>query len=205
LPRPRAQVTVGCSARSAGGTNSTRLYTRTGDGGETGLAGGGRIDKDSTRIATFGAFDELGAALGVARAHLPAESSDVQQLLIRLQHELFVAQSEVASPPTAKPPAHRIEMRHVTALEQEIDRWTERLDPLHAFVLPGGSLAGSHLHVARTAARRAERSLWKLHRESPQRPQLLMWTNRLSDLLFAVALAQNRAEGILELPPNYTV
>lgn len=111
----------------------------------------------------------------------------------------------MASPPTAKPPAHRIEQRHVTALEQEIDRWTAALDPLHAFVLPGGSLAGSHLHVARTAARRAERALWAFHRESPQRAELLMWTNRLSDLLFAVALAQNRAEGVTEVSPDYSL
>lgn len=93
----------------------------------------------------------------------------------------------------------------MAALEHDIDHWTATLDPLHAFVLPGGSLAGSHLHVARTAARRAERALWALHRESPQRAELLMWTNRLSDLLFAVALAQNRSEGVAEVSPDYTV
>jgi len=188
-----------------GSKSRTRLYTRTGDHGETGLAGGGRIGKDSARIRAYGTFDELGAQLGLVEASLNAQADAWRTLLLRLQHELFVAQSELAAPSSASPPAHRIESRHVSRLEKDIDRVSETYDPLHSFVLPRGGETGARLHVARTVARRAERELWSLHRTEPVRVELLQWTNRLSDLLFALALSVNRHEGFREIAPDYTV
>ena len=123
----------------------------------------------------------------------------------QLQHELFVAQSELAVPPSAPAPPHRIEARHVLGLESAIDRFDARHPPLHTFVLAGGSTAAAQFHVARTVARRAERELWRLHRSEAVRPELLQWTNRLSDLLFAMALAANAALGVAETAPDYTL
>jgi cob(I)alamin adenosyltransferase len=124
---------------------------------------------------------------------------------LRLQHELYIAQSEIATPPTAPAPAHRIEARHVKRLENELDEYTARVAERHLFVLPRGTAAGAALHVARTVARRGERELWALNRESPQRPELLQWMNRLSDLLFVLALAVNQEQGFAEVSPDYTV
>lgn len=188
-----------------GGPSATRLYTRSGDHGETGLVGGVRVGKDSPRIRAFGTLDELGAQLGLARACLGPDAQPLFHQLTRLQHELFIVQSELAVAPPAPPPAHRIEARHVERLEQEIDGATATLDPLKSFVLPGGSEAGARLHVARAVARRAEREVWALHRTEAVSPVLLQWLNRLNDLLFALALAANRAAGVAEIPPDYTV
>jgi cob(I)alamin adenosyltransferase len=126
-------------------------------------------------------------------------------LLVRLQHQLYVAMSELATPPTAKPPTHRIAARHVAELESEIDRYAGSIEPVHAFVLPRGTSAGAAIHVARTVSRRAERALWELHEEAPQRDELLQWANRVSDLLFAVALVVNRSAGFSEISPDYAI
>ncbi|MGD0257321.1 MAG: cob(I)yrinic acid a,c-diamide adenosyltransferase [Thermoplasmata archaeon] len=182
-----------------------RLYTRTGDRGTTGLAHGTRVDKDSARIRAYGTFDELGAHLGQVEAGLPPGLGDLRSLVRRLEHELFIAQSELAVGPGGRPPEHRIESRHVTGLEREIDRWDAAHPPLTTFVLAGGSPSGAALHIARTVSRRAERELWALHRSEPQRAELLEWTNRLSDLLFAAALAANHALGVVEVAPDYSV
>jgi cob(I)alamin adenosyltransferase len=190
---------------ATGGENIPRLYTRTGDRGTTGLAHGARIDKDSPRIRAYGTFDELGAHLGLLMASLPPALEDLRTLVRRLEHELFIAQSELAVGAGGKPPAHRIESRHVLGLEAEIDRWDGAHPPLATFVLAGGSPAAAEFHVARTVARRAERELWALHRTDPQRAELLEWTNRLSDLLFAAALAANHALDVAEVAPDYTV
>lgn len=187
-----------------GGPPPTKLYTRTGDHGETGLVGGARVTKESDRIAAFGSLDELGAHLGRAAAALEERHADARDLLLRLQHELFIAQSELATPGTGARPGPRIEARHVSGLEREIDRFSATFEPVHTFVLPRGRAGGTELHVARTVARRAERALWALHRTEPQRPELLQWTNRMSDLLFALALSVNRVDGVREVAPDYT-
>jgi cob(I)alamin adenosyltransferase len=190
---------------AAGDESIPRLYTRTGDRGTTGLAGGARIDKDSARIRAYGTFDELGSLLGLVEADLPESLADARKVVRRIEDELYVAQSELAVAPGAKPPAHRIESRHVSRLEGDIDRFDALHPELRSFVLPRGSRAGAEIHVARTVARRAERELWALHRTEPQRIELLSWTNRLSDFLFALALAVNHALGVPEVPPDYTV
>ncbi|HLM91793.1 MAG TPA: cob(I)yrinic acid a,c-diamide adenosyltransferase [Thermoplasmata archaeon] len=190
---------------AAGGENIPRLYTRTGDDGTTGLAFGARVAKESARIRAYGAFDELGAHLGLLETSLPPSLNDFRPVVRQLQHELFIAQSELAVPPAAPSPPHRIEARHVVGLESAIDRFDGRHPPLHTFVLAGGSAVAAQFHIARTVARRAERELWRLHRGEAVRPELLRWTNRLSDLLFAMALAANAALQVTETAPDYTV
>jgi cob(I)alamin adenosyltransferase len=190
---------------AAGGESIPRLYTRTGDRGTTGLAGGVRVDKDSPRIRAYGAYDELGSVLGLTEAELPDALTEIRTLLRRLAHELYIAQSELAAAPGHTSRTPHIEQRHVVRLEQDIDRFDAAHPPLTSFVLPGGSPAAAHLHVCRTVSRRAERELWTLHRTDPQRDELLQWANRLSDLLFAVALAANHALGVSETAPDYSV
>ncbi|HUZ80250.1 MAG TPA: cob(I)yrinic acid a,c-diamide adenosyltransferase [Thermoplasmata archaeon] len=189
---------------ATGGTSDTRLYTRTGDRGETGLVGGTRIAKDSFRIGAYGTFDELAACLGVVETSLPDALSEVRALLRRLEHELFLAESELATPSGKAPPAGRIEARHVRRLEADIDRYSDAVRSLRTFVLPTGSPAAAYLHWARALARRAERELWRLHRTEPQSEELLQWSNRLGDLFFALALSANRALGVSEVPPDYS-
>jgi cob(I)alamin adenosyltransferase len=204
LPNPWAGVAPRCAALATGGSNSTRLYSRTGDRGNTGLTGGARVNKASARIRALGSFDELAAQLGVAEAFL-SDRPEERALVRRLAHQVFVANSEIASPAPLAKTAHRIEARHVKGLEEETDRLSASLDPVHSFVLPRGGPGGAHLQFARTIARRSERDLWALHAEEPQREVLLQWANRLSSVLFALALAVNRAEGFAEIPPDYSV
>jgi cob(I)alamin adenosyltransferase len=188
---------------AAGGENIPRLYTRTGDHGTTGLAGGARVEKDSPRIRAYGAYDEVGSALGLAHALLPERLDDLRTEVRRLEHELFVAQSELAASPKGPGPSHRIEPRHVERLEHDIDRFDAQHPPLRSFVLPTGATPAAALHLARTVSRRAERELLALHRTEPQTDALLAWANRLSDLLFALALAANHALGVEETAPDY--
>lgn len=188
-----------------GGTVLTaRLYTRGGDRGSTGLVGGARVGKDSLRIRAFGSYDELNAVLGRAIAALEPRHAEPARILGRLQHELFIAAAELATPPGTAPPERRIESRHVRRLEGEIDQLMEGIPEVHTFVLPGGRAAGAEVHVARTVARRAERELWALHAVEPQRTEIVEWANRLSDLLFALALAVNRLDTYSETPPDYS-
>ncbi|HTW76299.1 MAG TPA: cob(I)yrinic acid a,c-diamide adenosyltransferase [Thermoplasmata archaeon] len=189
---------------ATGDESIPRLYTRTGDRGTTGLAGGARVDKDSARIRAYGTLDELGAQLGVVESELPDALGEMRAEVRRLEHELFVAQSELAAAPGTKGPPARIEARHVERLEADIDRFDALHPELRTFVLCRGARPAAALHVARTVARRAERELWTLHRTEPQRPELLQWANRLSDLLFALALATNHALGVAEVPPDYS-
>ncbi len=190
---------------ASGGESIPRLYTRTGDDGTTGLAHGARVAKESLRIAAYGTLDEVGAHLGLVDAELPSALAEHRPVLRRLAHQLFVAQSELAVAPGGRPPAHTIGAAHVAELEGWIDRFDALHPPLTSFVLPGGSPTAARLHVARTVARRAERALWQLARAEPVPADLLRWTNRLSDLLFAMALAANAALGIAELAPDYAV
>lgn len=190
---------------ASGGESIPRLYTRTGDDGTTGLAHGARVAKESARISAYGAFDEVGAQLGILEATLPPLLDEFRSVVHQLQHELWIVMSELAVPLEGRPPAHRIEARHVSGLEAEIDRFDARHPELRSFVLAGGSPASAQFHVARTVTRRAERDLWRLHRGEPVRPELLQWANRLSDLLFAMALAANATLKVPETPPDYTI
>jgi cob(I)alamin adenosyltransferase len=189
---------------ATGGERIPRLYTRTGDRGETGLAGGVRLGKDAPRIRAYGTYDELGAHLGLAASLLPESLRDLRSVVRRLQDEVFVAQAELAAAPGGSGPKHRIGAGHVTRLEGEIDRFDAAHPPTNGFVIPGGSTAAAALHVCRTISRRAERELLGLHRIEPVPAELIAWANRLSDLLFALALAANHALGVAESPPDYS-
>ncbi len=177
----------------------TKVYTRTGDQGDTGLGGGQRVPKDSLRIEAYGTVDELNSVIGVAiAAGLP---DALQAVLLRIQHELFDLGSDLCflEDDKAKFKLPQIEPRHVDALEAEMDRMTETLAPLRNFILPGGTPAAAQLHVARTVARRAERRVLELSRHEAIGPSVVVYLNRLSDTLFVMARAANLAAGAADV------
>jgi cob(I)alamin adenosyltransferase len=170
-----------------------KIYTRTGDKGETGLIGGRRVPKHNRRVAAYGDVDELCALLGVVRAHSAGERLDA--LLHELQRELFAIGAQLADPAAAigaKRAKAAIEPAHVERLEQAIDERQAELQPLGAFILPGGSPLGAFLHLARTVCRRAERGVVALARTQRVDPLVLAYLNRLSDLLFVLARHENQ-------------
>jgi len=176
----------------------TRIYTKTGDAGETGLFGGGRVGKDDARVEAGGAVDELSAALGVARAR--GGDPELQAVLAAAQEALFTVGAELATPPGARaraavPP---VDPAWVAALEGAIDRFERELPPLRHFVLPGGAPLAADLHLARAVCRRAERRVVALHRLEPVEPLVLAYLNRLSDLLFVAARLANHRAGAEE-------
>lgn len=170
-----------------------RIYTRSGDAGETGLIGGARVPKDNPRVAAFGEIDELNAAVGLARALMAGKKplAALEEALSGIQSELFELGAELAVDPAAGL-APRISAAHAQALEKAIDRLEDRLPKLDHFILPGGSPAGAALHLARAVCRRAERSVLALSRSSPVGRDARVYLNRLSDYLFTAARAANR-------------
>lgn len=173
-----------------------RLYTRTGDHGETALLGGVRLPKDDVRFDVIGTLDELNAQLGVVRAALVPTDS-LQTLMESLQADLFTIGAYLAEPEptTATPPTTEA---RVAELEAEIDAVSARVPALRCFILPGGSEAGARLHLARTVARRAERELLRLSNTLDFNRITLRYLNRLSDLLFATARVANTQAGAAE-------
>jgi cob(I)alamin adenosyltransferase len=172
----------------------TRVYTRTGDGGETALVGGRRVPKDAPRIEAYGTIDELNAIIGLARvfnAERLKKGKDyrwLDEVFRRIQNELFDLGSELATPEDAAYEGmHRVGEAEVTALEQLMDKCQKDLKPLKSFVLPGGGRVGGFLHQARTVCRRAERRVLALARVEPISPWPLKYVNRLSDLLFVLS------------------
>jgi cob(I)alamin adenosyltransferase len=170
----------------------TKIYTRSGDKGLTGLLGGKRVPKESPRLEAYGTTDELNAVIGIVRTHLPAFKSALAndfewyaEMLRRVQNELFDVGSELASPPeVAHPEMHYMSEAEVGELEVEIDRMNGELEPLKSFCLPGGGLLNAYLHLARTVCRRGERACWRLAREEALNDHLIIYMNRLSDHLF---------------------
>ncbi len=176
----------------------TRVYTRTGDDGTTGLGGGQRVGKDSPRIAAYGTVDELNAQIGMAiaaglEAELVSELERIQNELFHLGSDLCFLEEDKQS--TALP---GIEEHHITSLEELMDRLSAGLPPLENFVLPGGSPGAARLHVARTCCRRAERELVQLAGEERVGAYTLRYLNRLSDALFVMARYENARKGIQE-------
>jgi len=174
-----------------------RIYTKTGDQGDTGLFGGGRVPKDHPRVAAYGDVDELNSALGLVRATAPVQLFD--DLLQSVQRDLFAIGGHLATPDPAKV-AQALEKAEladtrVGQLEQVIDAAEQELPALRAFVLPGGTAKAAALHLARTVCRRAERSVVALGHEHQVPAVFLVYLNRLSDLLFTLARLANRREG----------
>lgn len=162
-----------------------RIYTKTGDKGETHLAGGQRVPKDSLRIECYGTVDELNAFVGMASISAADSVIQLMPILRRVQHELFNLGSILATKPQdVHPNQARITAGEIEQLEEEIDRMNAELAPLRSFVLPGGSRLNTELHVCRTICRRAERIAVSLAREEEVPPEAIQYLNRLSDAFF---------------------
>lgn len=172
------------------GNRLSKIYTRTGDDGTTGLGDGSRVRKDSLRVEAYGTVDELNSALGVLLA-TPDLPSEVSACLTEVQHELFDMGGELCIPGHTA-----IKAAHVTRLETTLDGFNDPLPPLKEFILPGGGPAAAACHLARAIARRAERRVWALAAVEPVSAELTHYLNRLSDLLFVVArVLARRAHG----------
>jgi len=182
-----------------------RVYTRQGDQGETGLAGGQRVAKDGPRIEAYGTVDELNSFLGAARATVTelaaaeARLSVLAAILLRVQHELFNLGSILATlPEDVHPQQARVTEAEVAQLEQEMDGMNEELAPLRSFVLPGGSRLNGELHICRTVCRRAERACVKLGGLESIPPEAVRYLNRLSDALFVWSRWASHVAGVPE-------
>jgi cob(I)alamin adenosyltransferase len=175
-----------------------RIYTRTGDNGTTGYGGRGRISKNDTRLVAYAECDEANSALGVAVAAGDLDD-DVRTAVARMQNDLFDVGADLCTPiePDPKYPPLRVTQEQIDAVEREIDRFNEGLEPLRSFVLPGGTPGAAHLHVARTVVRRAERATWAALEEyrDTMNDLTAKYLNRASDLLFVLARYANREGG----------
>lgn len=177
------------------GFKINRVYTRTGDDGSTALVGGERVSKVDSRVVAFGDVDELNAHLGHVAVALSDKTKDLKPIIFKLQQELFNLGAELATP---EPPfSHVCAEEQVKNLELLCDKFSEGLPELESFILPGGSELASRLHLARTVARRAERSTILLKEQ--MNPQILIYLNRLSDLLFVLCRWSLKVEGKAEI------
>jgi cob(I)alamin adenosyltransferase len=178
-----------------------KIYTRTGDAGDTGLFGGGRVAKDDPRVEAYGDVDELNAVLGMARA--VEQMPRIDEVLVPVQRDLFAIGALLATPDREKMAQHlakaRIDEGRITELEQAIDDAESELEPLRAFIVPGGTPKAAALHVARTVCRRAERRVVTLQRDVELPELTVIYLNRLSDLLFTLARLANRRAGAGEV------
>ncbi|MFN0150261.1 MAG: cob(I)yrinic acid a,c-diamide adenosyltransferase [bacterium] len=198
-----------------------KIYTKTGDRGVTGLLGPLRVPKSHPRIAAYGEIDELNAVIGVVRAEFarspiwpdtePAGAkargprrhsfaTALDELLARIQSDLFVVGAQLATQPGVRASVAPIGRAHITRLERVIDATTASLAPLSSFILPGGTPLGAHFHLARTVCRRAERAIVALAADEPVAPNVIVYVNRLSDLLFVLARGANAAAGVADIP-----
>ena len=178
-----------------------KIYTRRGDAGETDLFGGDRVRKEHARVEAYGQVDELNAFVGAAIA--ASEQKDLLDFARRIQSTLFDLGSFLATPDAAqreKASIPEVTDADVEALEAEIDRLEGELEPLRSFILPGGSTAAAAFHIARTVCRRAERATVRLDTEEALGGFALRYLNRLSDLLFVMARAENKRAGVADVP-----
>jgi cob(I)alamin adenosyltransferase len=182
-------------------TNPMKIYTRTGDGGQTGLLNGKRVAKNHPRVAAYGDVDELNAVLGLTRSLI--SDPGIQNSLVEVQRDLLSLGAQLADPDSRNekrsPKASLAESR-VAELERQIDEWEAQITPLQNFILPGGSQAAACLHVARTVCRRAERQTIHLSQQETVPPLSLTYLNRLSDFLFVLARYVNHKANVLEIP-----
>ncbi|PZR09087.1 MAG: cob(I)yrinic acid a,c-diamide adenosyltransferase [Archangium gephyra] len=176
-----------------------KIYTKTGDGGATSLFGGGRVQKDDARVMAYGEVDELNSVLGLARAE---GLGKLDALVNALQDQLFTVGSILATPKDSAAAEHipQLQPAWVDAMEKAIDGFDTELPPLNAFVLPGGTKTAALLHLARTVCRRAERSVVPLHRDGLVDAPVVVYLNRLSDLLFAMARYSNFLARVPDVP-----
>ena len=175
----------------------SKIYTRTGDAGTTGLGDGTRVAKDSLRIAAMGDVDELNSIIGLMLTE--PISTEISEVLTRIQHDLFDTGGEICMPGYAM-----IKPERVTALENTLDKWNDTLTPLKEFILPGGSRAAAYCHLARTVCRRAERTMTTLNTHEKVTEISLQYINRLSDLLFVLSRILNKEAGVPDVLWNNT-
>jgi cob(I)alamin adenosyltransferase len=180
----------------------TKIYTRTGDAGQTGLVGGERVSKDSPRIWAYGTVDELNSAIGLVRAFKPDKQTDL--VLAGIQNDLFNLGAELATPPRSarsqkNKPTPWIEQQRIDELEKLMDELNSKLGSLKEFILPSGTPVGAQLHVARTICRRAERFCVRLSRQERLGALVIPYLNRLGDALFVLARWANREAGRKEV------
>jgi len=173
-----------------------KIYTKTGDKGLTGLIGGKRIPKSDIRIIAYGSVDELNSYIGLSisllsKHNLSSSFSDIIVTLSRIQNELFVIGSDLADPDLSKSSSLRVQSNMITVLENDIDKYEKELSPITYFILPGGSIESSNLHIARSIARRTETNVAKLFLEDMINNLVLVYLNRLSDLLFVLSRTIN--------------
>jgi cob(I)alamin adenosyltransferase len=188
VPRPSAPTRPCPGGRAGVGNRLSKIYTKTGDDGTTGLGDGTRVAKDSARVAAYGTVDELNSTIGVVLAQdLPVA---IREALVQVQHDLFDLGGELCIPGMAM-----VHEADVERLEQTLDDFNADLPPLQDFILPGGGMAAGCAHVARTVCRRAEREVVSLARHEAVRPEAIHYLNRLSDLLFVLARVLARSSG----------
>ncbi len=182
----------------------TRIYTKGGDTGETSLGDGSRVAKQSLRVEAYGTVDEANAAIGLARLHVADADAEADQMLARIQNDLFDLGADLCTPEDGRRAsgALRIVAAQTERLEREIDRMNAELQPLDSFILPGGSAAAAHLHLARTVTRRAERLVCALAAAETVNPEAVKYLNRLSDHLFVLGrrVNDNGARDVLWQP-----
>jgi cob(I)alamin adenosyltransferase len=178
----------------------TKVYTRTGDNGETSLVGGARVSKAHPRVEAYGDVDELNSVIGVARSRLA--DREIDSALAAIQNDLFTVGGDLASPESVQVP--RVSESLVKRLEEASDRCLAELEPLEEFILPGGSETGAALHVARAVARRAERRVVSLAAAEEINPEIVVYLNRLSDLLFLLARVVNSRAGASERMTDFS-
>jgi cob(I)alamin adenosyltransferase len=177
-----------------------KIYTKTGDSGETSLFGGKRVAKDDLRIQAYGTVDEVNSALGLA--YTEVKSEEVKQIIKQIQNELFITGSDLATDLNNKNSSlhiSRINENHSTRLEKYIDELDSKLPQLTNFILPGGLKGAALLHHARTICRRAERQIVSLSKNEKINPQVIIYINRLSDLLFVLARYENHINGVEDI------
>lgn len=173
-----------------------KIYTKTGDKGQTGLFGGQRVSKNSDRIEAYGTVDELNSFLGLAITEV--HNSDVRKILIKIQHQLFILGSELATPKsdkTSELKIQRVTPKFYKDIEKTIDHFDSQLESLKNFILPGGSNSACLLHICRTIARRAERRVVALNDRVKVADNIIIFLNRLSDLFFVLARYENKCSG----------
>jgi cob(I)alamin adenosyltransferase len=174
-----------------------KIYTKTGDKGETGLFGGERVSKDNVRICAYGTIDELNSFIGLAITEI--KSDEIKDILVDIQNKLFVVGSDLATPETEKNKKLNIQRTSETFIadaERDIDTITEKLEPLRNFILPGGSRGAALLHICRTVSRRAEREIVQLKKMDYISDNILVFLNRLSDLFFVLSRYENKVSNI---------
>jgi len=178
----------------------TKVYTKTGDGGQTSLVGGVRVEKDSARVKAYGDVDELNSSLGIVRAFCSDE--EILSIISEIQNDLFILGSDLAAP--AGVDTARMDRGRVEKLEKWIDCFLEDMETLREFILPAGKAAGAFFHLSRSICRRAERSAVSLIKEEKCGSEAVVYLNRLSDLLFVLARTVNICDGFAEVSVDFS-